>query len=491
MELRYLCWVLWYLLTINQFAYAADAPSSAHPAQLHQKHHHHHKHQTPKKHSPPAVQPPLTLGQNQLTRALDHLVRANSGGADIAVYVKSMRRGDTLYAYRIHQPLTPASTLKLFTAEAAFLFLGPQYRFATQLLTDTSMVQNGILQGNLYVMLSGDPTFTYDDLVELLSILQAKHIRGIAGHVYIDNTAYDQRFYGPGWTWKDRSFCYAAPISASIINHNCFSLRMTPAKRQTRFFQGCTPHISSESNNLLSIVDDCRSKSADNFGTSPVVKDIAEYNRFLLKNAFNQLGITVYGSMVLGSTPRESSLINRHDSEPLTVLVSEMLKKSDNVIAGALFKKMGQLYTRKQGSWESGRLAVSRILQEKTSLNLSGIKILDGSGLSPENQATPTQMMQALDFAYHHALLHDALMDALPVAGVDGTLKHRMQHIARKVRAKTGTISGVVTLAGFAETKDKEPLAFVIMINGHKGWSWRYRSLEDKIATILTQYRRS
>jgi serine-type D-Ala-D-Ala carboxypeptidase/endopeptidase (penicillin-binding protein 4) len=168
-----------------------------------------------------------------------------------------------------------------------------------------------------------------------------------------------------------------------------------------------------------------------------------------------------------------------------------MLKKSDNIIAGALFKKLGQLYSRQPGSWENGSLAVSQILAKNAGVNISGMRILDGSGLSPDNLATPQQMMQVLEFAFHHQATSEEFMSALPIAGIDGTLKHRMGNIARKIRAKTGTISGVVGLAGYAQSADKEALGFVIIINGSKGYGWRYKTLEDKIATALTRYKRS
>src|SRR6185312_9036294 len=119
------------------------------------------------------------------------------------------------------------------------------------------------------------------------------------------------------------------------------------------------------------------------------------------------------------------------------------------------------------------------------------LRVLDGSGLSPSNLTTPSQMMQVLDFAFHNSTSNEPFVSALPIAGVDGTLKHRMGNIARKVRAKTGTISGVVSLAGYVISYDKEPLAFVIMINGNKGLTWRYKELEDKIATTLTRYKRA
>ena len=399
-----------------------------------------------------------------LTNTLDRLIQLHAPRANIAVYVKSMRHGDILYAHRIYQPLKPASTLKILTAEAALLFLGPSYRFETQLLTDARVIRGGVLQGNLYVILSGDPTFTYADLTNLLFALQTRAIRTITGNLYIDETAYDKQFYGPGWKWRDKHFCYAAPISASIINRNCPAFRVTPTSQ---------------------------SRSIAILNGGAVVNDVAEYNRFLFKTALRQLAIDLQGRILFQSVAANAMVLNTHYSAPLATLINEMLKKSDNVIAGAIFKKIGQSYTQQPGSWQTGRVAVTRILNKTSLINTKGIKILDGSGLSPHNLTSSAQLMQALDFAYHHQLLQQTLITSLPISGIDGTLKHRMHAIARKIRAKTGTIAGVVALAGFAESKNKEPLAFVIMINGYKGWGARYKALEDKIATALTKYQRT
>lgn len=441
-------------------------------------------------------------GENNLAYQLGTLINASNTRADVAVYVKSMANAQSLYAYNISKPFTPASTLKILTAEAALLYLGPQYRFSTQLLTDAKGVKNGVLQGNLYVVLSGDPTLTYFDLIDLLDALRSEQIRGIAGNVYIDNTAYDQSFYGPGWVWQDRGYCYAAPISASIINHNCLSFKVKtpkkyaqPKRKNPKFAKtsrrrACALRLTRSPGSLLSI-DNCGPNSQYVMSVGNVVTDVPEYNRTLFKYVLSRLSITVYGSVTFGSAPPSLSLIDSHNSKPLTVLVNEMLKKSDNVIAGALFKKLGQMYTRQPGSWANGSLAVSQILSKRAGVNIAGMRILDGSGLSPDNLATPAQMMQVLDFAYHHDATREDFISSLPVAGVDGTLKHRLKNIARKARAKTGTISGVASLAGYVDTRDKELLAFVIMINGHKGYGWRYKALEDKLVTALTRFKRN
>ncbi len=476
-----------------------------HPSQAKQKKH------KPPTHTVASAKTPI-YGTLQLVSEINKAISESNYNAYIAVYVKSMKYGDSLYARNIYRPLTPASTLKILTAEAALLFLGPNYHFSTQLFTDAKGVKNGVLQGNLYVVLSGDPSLTYYDLADLIYSLKNQQIHAISGNVYIDNTAYDQRFYGPGWEWQDKKYCYAAPISASIINHNCLSFKVTPSNVSGRNAQvvtsshyfypqiknavvtkanrtkTCALRLSTSPSSIIAI-DGCMPRGRYAWGVSYVVANIPEYNRALFKSLVKQMGIDVYGTVTFGSAPNNLSLIGQHLSKPLTSLINDMLKKSDNVIAGALFKKLGQLYTHQPGSWENGSLAVSRILSKQAGINITGMRILDGSGLSPNNLATSAQMMQALDYAYHHPI-NIPFISALPIAGVDGTLKHRMGNIARKVQAKTGTISGVASLAGYAVNADKEALAFVIMINGSKGLGWRYKTLEDKIATVLTRHKR-
>lgn len=458
-------------------------------------------------------EPAAVRGGNQLSNQLSYIINSVAGetGAEIGVYVRSMKDGDRIYSRNINRPLTPASTLKVMTAEAALIFLKPEYRFTTQLLTDAKVIKDGVLQGNVYIVLGGDPSLTYNDLVDLIMNLRSQEITGISGSVYIDDTAYDQSFYGPDWVYKDKGYCYAAPISASIINHNCLPFRVTPSKigqaanveTFPNFFYprirnsvitkhnraSCSVHLSSDLGNGLEI-EGCMPTGKSAWGVSYVVTDVSEYNRALFSDVLSNMGIKVVGEVTFGAAPKDSSMIAHHASEPLTELITDMLKKSDNVIAGALFKKLGQLYTKKQGTWETGSMAVSQILAKHTGMSLSGLKILDGSGLSPSNLTTPAQMMQVLDFAFHHSATNDAFISALPIAGVDGTLKHRLSNIARRVRAKTGTISGVVSLAGYVSTADNEVLAFVIMVNGNKGWTWKYKEMEDRIATALARYKR-
>ncbi len=451
-------------------------------------------------------------GTDNLIATINQIVGSAGPNTVIGIQVKSMKHGDMLYNRNSQQLFTPASTLKIFTAEAALLFLGPNYRFLTRLVTSAKSMSNGMINGDVYLVHSGDPSLTYTDLTDLMVSLKSQQIQGVNGNVYVDNTAYDQDNTGPGWADKDAQYCYAAPINASIINHNCISIGIAPAKTEGRqatiienprfYYSGvansvitksrgrsCRISLNTQPDNTLTL-NGCIAKGKNSLGGSVVIPNIVKYNESMLTSLFKQYGIQVTGQINAKTAPTNLSVLASHESKPLHVLINEMLKKSDNIIAGSLFKKIGALYSNQPGSWNNGSSAVKQILGQKAAVNTADMHLIDGSGLSRNNQVTPAQMMQVLDYAFHNYAINYEFISALPIAGVDGTLKGRLQNAAWKVRAKTGTIAGVVSLAGFAMSKDREPIAFVIIVNGQNGNIWKYREIEDKIVTALTNYSR-
>ncbi|MDR3490483.1 MAG: D-alanyl-D-alanine carboxypeptidase/D-alanyl-D-alanine-endopeptidase [Gammaproteobacteria bacterium] len=451
-------------------------------------------------------------GTQNLSSFINQAVRGAGPNANVGIIIRSMKNGETLYARNERNLFIPASILKILTAEAGLLYLGPNFHFSTQFVGKNN-IRDGKLYGDVYLIYSGDPTLTFSDLGELMAALKARGINEIVGSVYIDTSAYDQVTTGPGWLWSDKRYCYAAPISASIINHNCLSFQVSPAKNAgyaaqvvtspRYYFAGihnsvmtrphasrtCYVKLDSVEGGIVSI-SGCMAKGRYSAGISTVINDTYLYDRALLRDLFSRYSINILGAINSGKAPANLPILASHDSKPLSVLISEMLKMSDNIIAGSLFKKIGQMYTHRPGTWENGGMAVNQILSRQAGVDIWHLNVIDGSGLSRYNQATPRQMLQLLDFAFHHPSTNIHFVSALPIAGVDGTLKRRMQNIAWRVRAKTGTMAGVVSLAGYAMNANKEPFAFVIMINGNHGSIWKYRELEDKVLTYLTHYSR-
>jgi D-alanyl-D-alanine carboxypeptidase/D-alanyl-D-alanine-endopeptidase (penicillin-binding protein 4) len=452
-------------------------------------------------------------GTNELNNSINRALQKVSPNSKIGITIKSMRYGDLLYKRNESTLFVPASTLKVLTAEAALLYLGPEFTFPTRIVTDAKNTGGGTLEGNIYLINSGDPTLTYADLADLISTLKAKNIHTISGNVFIDNTAYDDVTTGPGWLWNDKRFCYAAPISASIINHNCLSFRVNPASRSGSSAKVITdPHTyyANIQNSVVTrsgasrtcyvridgvhggtiAISGCLAKGRGGAGVSSVINDVVQYNKSLLNDLLLRNGIEVQGTITTGSARSPTLELARHDSKPLRDLISDMLKMSDNIIAGSIFKKLGEKYYHRPGTWENGATAVEKILAQQAAVDIWRMSLIDGSGLSRYNQVTPMQMLKVLDFTFHNHATNYDFITALPVAGVDGTLKRRMRNIAWRVRAKTGTMQGVVSLAGYAMSADKEPIAFVIMINSKYGSIWQYRALEDKIMQSLTHYTR-
>jgi len=459
------------------------------------------------------AKPTTIYGKQNLSYTINKIIRGLDKGAVIGINIRSMKNGETIYTKNNNRAFIPASILKVFTAEAALLYLGSDYKFPTTLLTDATDINNGYIDGNVYVIQSGDPSLTYADLVELMGSLQSQDIKGVSGNIYIDHSAYDNEYYGPGWDPDDKKYCYAAPIGAGIVNGNCLTMKVTPAKKNgqrakiaenDKYYYGnvkntvvtkrkgsksCYLKMKDNNDGRVSL-SGCMQRGRGPWWVSSVVSNISEYNISMIKSLFKKYNIHVDGEVDIGLAEEDYTTIAIHHSKPLHDLVNKMLKKSDNVIAGSLLKKLGEFDSRSQGTWLNGSNAVKKILSKKAKVNTKGLEIVDGSGLSRDNKVKPSQVAQVLDFAFHDYNTSYEFIGGLPIAGKDGTLKNRLKNASHKVRAKTGTISGVVSLAGYVVTKNGENFSFVIIINGKNGMSWKYREIEDKIVTALTNYKR-
>jgi len=498
--------------------FMAAALSSLSSSVLAKEKHHHHKRHHHARHVTQAKQGHPVRGEQALSAEILAAIAESGFQTPVGIEIRSMKYGDTLYSKNPGRLFTPASTLKILTAEAALIFLGPDYHFTTRALTNAKSVNDGVLAGDLWLIHSGDPSLTWYDLNDLMVALKAQQIRSIQGNVYIDNTAYDQENIGPGWLWKDRQYCYAAPINASIVNHNCVTFSIVPARKERqralviespRYFyadirntvvtrsshaKSCHVTVTKGPDNAIDL-EGCLPKGHYARTASVVVADISKNNEAMMKQLLRMAKIRFGGTIQTAVLPAPSSGLHPlvvHASRPLHELIGDMLKKSDNVIAGSLFKKLGQLRSGQPGSWKNGSLAVSDILQKKAGVKTDQMAVLDGSGLSPDNKITPEQMMAVLDFAFHHDSSSYEFISSLPVAGMDGTLKHRLQQMSGRIRAKTGTMpdAGVSSLAGYAVSRDHEPLAFVIIVNGNRGNVWKYRVMEDRIAMALANFSR-
>jgi len=443
-------------------------------------------------------------------KILEQMPGVDVNNTHLGIVVQSLKTGRILYQRNANQLFAPASVLKLFTATAGLAYLKPNYRFSTQVYANGSMKQH-TLHGDVTFKFNGDPTLKTKNVDQLIAQLKSRGVKRINGKVYIDNFAYNNiPAYPPGWIWDDLSYSYAAPLNAIIINENKFLLHFKPAptlgkppllsttlpphvvsfrnRMQTtsRFYENCPVAIYSNDVNQYTVTG-CLNKKWGEQRRSLAIRSMAPYARALIRQGLAESHIQYKGNIILHTLPPQSKLIASHLSPPLSVIMKKMLKDSDNLITNAIFKKMGETYYRSRGSWFNSIKAEEKILAKPTHINFQHNLINDGAGLSRYNLITPMQLDKVLQYAYRTQSIRTVMMKALPIAGKDGTLISRMLHLGRnqRIHAKTGSMTGVTSLAGFVNSKNNGPLSFVIMINGFVGKRTPYIQLEDNVCEYL------
>lgn len=222
------------------------------------------------------------------------------------------------------------------------------------------------------------------------------------------------------------------------------------------------------------------------------VENPATFTGVVFAEMLSRRGVTVVNPLLVDSLENTPHLLASHTSRPLSAVTLNFLKSSDNLTAELLVKAIGRHQTGQQGSWENGLRAIRTFLKADLGIDTSGMKMVDGAGVSRYNLTSPSQLVQALAYVYHDYTLNAEFMAALPTGGWDGTLRNRLsqQRLQRNIRAKTGTLEGVSCLAGYAYTRTKEPLAFAIMMSGYVEAAEPYRALQDEICYILVNYSR-
>jgi D-alanyl-D-alanine carboxypeptidase/D-alanyl-D-alanine-endopeptidase (penicillin-binding protein 4) len=360
--------------------------------------------------------------------------------ASIGIKVVAVETGEVIYEKNSRKLHHPASTTKLFTAATALAKLGSDYQFETTLYADA--VVKGEVVGNIYLKGRADPVLQPQDIVKLSDALLQIGVKSIQGDIVVDETYLDAIWEGPGWMWDDR------PLWISALS-----------------IREVEPDASKMSRALA-----CG---------------------HLLKTTLMEKGVNVMGDVVPGTVSSDAHSVAKHLSPPLADILKLMNKPSDNWIAELLFKTIGAEVIGEPGTWKKGREVVTGLLEEIMD-EPPAHRFVDGSGLSRYNLLNADLLTKLLVYMYHNFELMPEFLASLPIAGVDGTLKSRMQGVsAEKVlRAKTGTLSGVSALAGYTVTADDEVFAFGILISHYVGPARSARNIQDKIGNYLTGFSR-
>jgi PBP4 family serine-type D-alanyl-D-alanine carboxypeptidase len=432
--------------------------------------------------------------------------------------------GRVLYSLNPRKPLVPASNMKLLTAAAALRYLGPDFRFRTLFLVDGEVV-NGTLVGNLIVRGFGDPTVVSGDWAEVRvsrvgPLYEPEHlldgvaealaglgIRRVSGDIVVDDYYLDHEWVHPSWAPGDLSYYYAAQVGALTINRNTVLVEVyaspTGSVRVRAVpdvgyvgvtFLGRVVGSSSEvrqrptatrtlGTNEVTVTGDFVANST--YYLTVTVHDPGMYFGAVLRGTLRRYGIEVLGGVRRANTTGWSArVVYTMESRPLADIVKAMLKDSVNLYSELLMKVLGREVVG-EGSWSGGARVILRLVDE-LGIDRSEVEVADGSGLSRLNRLSANAIARLLQVLYSNRYLYDAL----PIAGVDGTLRSRMQGTAAQgnLRAKTGTLTGVSALSGYVTTRDGVVLVFSMIFNGFSAPSSVVkRSVEDRIGVLLAE----
>ncbi|MDE0184364.1 MAG: D-alanyl-D-alanine carboxypeptidase/D-alanyl-D-alanine-endopeptidase [Candidatus Poribacteria bacterium] len=462
--------------------------------------------------SPTPIEPTHVLSSEIETILGDPLLAASNVG----VKVVSLSNGRVIYENDADKLYHPASTMKLITAAAALVKLGPNYRFHTTLFADG--VEDDNVIGNLYLQGRGDPKFDSGDLEKFTEKLSAMGVKSIDGDIVVDESYFDDIRRGKGWMWDDGPLGgYYSHLSALTINHNGVRVRVSPGRNiddpvdvhlepPTRYMkvvnEAATVTASDATRlsikrqwkpveaNVLTIRGSMEIGQADVNRQVDVV-DPALYCGTLLKEKLAQNGIMFRGSIRHGVVPERALKIANHVSVPLSRILWGMNKSSDNLTAELILKTIGAELKGAPGTAQKGIAAIGEFLKE-IGLDNSRYTLADGSGVSRYNLVTASALTSLLTYMFNNFAMMPEYLVSLPIAGVDGTLKRRMNDMRAGgiLRAKTGTMRGVSTLAGYTMTAEGEILAFAVLMSNFKGSANLRRSLQDKIGDALTRFSR-
>ncbi|MEM7402975.1 MAG: D-alanyl-D-alanine carboxypeptidase/D-alanyl-D-alanine-endopeptidase [Myxococcota bacterium] len=461
--------------------------------------------------------------QQQINMAIQQINPHVSVGMEVV----SLVNHKTVYSKNRNQLFTPASTLKVVTAAAALYYLGAHYRFATKLLATQVNGQTGRLQ-DLYLVGSGDPTLTWNHLMQLANELKQRGVRVISGDVVVDDSAFDNLLWGKGWMWDDRSVAYSAPIEAVNCNGNRLTLRIVPAQKAGKparvlmtpptQFVNIQTHVTTgrptAARHISFRVMDPRFPNARDLkqglqsgqtivleGTLPqtgqprtlhfAVSEPSLFTGTVLRELLQAQGIRVKGAVRRASAVPCAQQLAVHRSVSLREMLVDVLRTSNNHATEILLKTLGQHTQQTQqatGDFAGGIRAVERFLQQGAGIEPKKLHIADGSGLSRYSLMTPRQMTRLLAFMWHEFSLQPDFVGCLPALKNSQSFSKQPlsqpQH-ARHVRAKTGSMGAVSNLAGYMVTQQGDPLAFTIFINGFLGSKQPYRKLKQQLLTIL------
>lgn len=389
-------------------------------------------------------------------------------------------------SYNETTPLVPASTTKLLTTETALNLLGEKFRWNTQLEYSGEVDENGTLNGNLYIVGSGDPSLgtnkagasSYRDLVSnFVSAISEKGIKKITGDIIIQTAVFKankSQKLPENIVWLENGNYYlpvGSTLDISPENEKLIAKQSNPFAENKNFYY-ISPYIK-------------QMVYADKFaglGLTTKLPDAPAYLANTLRATLLKSKVPVSGKVVARTTdltPEKRSIISNYQSPTLADIIFYTNQHSDNALAEATLRMVGFQKNGDQ-TLESGRNVVVEHLTA-AQFDTSGLNYIDGSGLSRSNLVTPISQVKFLTSLMNEKY-YKTYFDSLPIGGQSGTLKKMFYGEGNgQIFAKTGTLNKVKTLAGYMKTNTGKTLVFSLLINNYAGSVDQVKSRMEQI----------
>ena len=408
--------------------------------------------------------PIFSFSNDVLKRRIEEALTKLPPKTKIAVLIYDPLTQDTIFQMNHTASMIPASNTKIFTTATALSILGGNYPLATKILTDDKNIKDGIVNGNLYIKGYGNSLFTEKDLLDMVSSLKNQGIRKITGYIIGDDTFTDNLYTRSDWISDETPNVNLPPISALVIDRNRIIEQRKVKVRRKR-------HSSYQNVNALRDIN-----------------DPALYIAKLLKQKLTDNGIIIGKTAIKGETPAKATVLTE-SKILLKDLIKVINKHSDNFLAECLFKTLGAVASGNQGNSFYSTQTILKFLKDNN-IYSDGTSVVDGSGLSRYDLVTTGAIVGVLEKMYFDLKNYGDFYNSLSIAGVDGTLRHRMQSSSaeNEFHGKTGTLNGVSSLSGYLKTGKGEDLIISMIFDFDKKGANYYRGMENEIVEILTNW---
>lgn len=427
----------------------------------------------------------LELSQEQKDRVKSILHNPLIRKAQLSIEVEHIDSGQILFQRDQNSFCLPASTNKLVTGAAALSILKPDFRFTTKVYVDHRPDADGTVNGNLYIVGAGDPSLSLEQVWLLAHGIRIAGVRRITGDLVGDDSFHDQvRFY-PEWGEQSHR-AYHASLGALSVNWNTIAFWVRPGARigdsaritlaphppglkiigKIKTVEGYENKCYMGLKNNRALVSGTIGIHARPKPTYHAIHNPLRYALSAIRDQMQKEGIEIRGKNKPGKQPERAKLIHEHQSDELSKIIRQLFLFSNNFTAEQILRTLGAVQDSVPGTRAKGALAIENWLKEK-GLWQEGQVIFDGSGLSRENRQSAASLVKILSWMARQPRMFPEYIQAQPLAGISGTLRYRFKktELVGRLRAKTGLLNGVISLAGYSYDARGKLYSFAVLIN--------------------------